>query len=108
MAKVALTAYWITSPFRHAPIGFGITAWTFQDAWNIIHMLGYGEYLPEDMTKVHVIEGIKVAELDPNHVVPNMGPINLRGMWYPKVAIGVPRWAEQRWRTSSSSMPRVR
>jgi hypothetical protein len=43
-----------------------------------------------------VIEGITVAELDPRHVVPNMGPIAVRGMWYPFVAVGVPRWAEER------------
>jgi len=32
--------------------------------------------------------------LDQPHVVANMGPIVVRGMWYPFVAVGVPEWAE--------------
>jgi len=48
------------------------------------------------MTGVRSTEGITVAELDQPHVVRNMGPIAVRGMWYPLVAVGVPRWAEER------------
>ena len=40
--------------------------------------------------------GITVADLDQPHVAANMGPIAVRGMWYPFVAVGVPQWAEER------------
>jgi hypothetical protein len=96
MAEAGLTAYWIKSPFPHAPLGFGVTAWSLDDALRIIVDLDYGRYLPDDPAGVQVREGITVAELDQPHVAANMGPIAVRGMWYPFVAVGIPRWAEER------------
>src|SRR4051812_8371018 len=96
MADTALTAYWIKSPFLHAPLGFGVTARTLDDALGIIGALGYGRYLPPDLVGVHIHDGVTVAELDQPRVVVNMGPIALRGMWYPFGAVGVPQWAEER------------
>jgi hypothetical protein len=96
MAEAGLTAFWIKSPFPHAPLGFGVTAWSLDDALGIIAALDYGRYLPDDLAGVQVREGITVAELDQPHVVANMGPIAVRGMWYPFVAVGVPPWAEER------------
>lgn len=89
-----LTAYWIKSPLPHAPLGFGVTARSLDDALDIIYALGYGQYLPDDLTGLRVTEGIKVAELDQPHVDANMGPIVVRGMWYPFVAVGIPKWAD--------------
>lgn len=102
MAAVELTAFWIRSPFPHAPLGFGVTAWSLNDALAIICALDYGRYLPDDLAGVWVIEGITVAELDQPHVVTNMGPIAVRGMWYPFVAVGVPIWAEERIRETGT------
>jgi hypothetical protein len=93
MATVGLIAFWIRSPLPNAPLGFGVTAWTVDDALGIIRALDYARYLPDDLTGVQVTEGVTVAELDQPHVVANMGPITLRGMWYPFVAVGVPQWA---------------
>ena len=73
-----------------------MTAWSLDDALAIIRALDYGRYLPDDLAEVRVTEGITVAELNRPHVVANMGPIAVRGMWYPFVAVGVPRWAEER------------
>lgn len=92
---IGLTAYWIRSPSPHALLGFGVTAWSLDDAISIIRALDYGRFLPDDLGRLRVIEGINVAELDQAHVVPNMGPINLRGMWYPFVAVGLPQWVAQ-------------
>ncbi len=89
-----LTAYWIKSPLPHAPLGFGVTARSLDDAFAIIHALDYGRYLPDDLDGLRVNEGITVADLDQPHVVANMGPIVVRGMWYPFVAVGVPKWAD--------------
>ena len=96
MAAAELTAFLIRSPFPHAPLGFGVTARSLNDALAIIRALDYGRYLPDDLAGVQVTEGVTVAELDQSHIVPNMGPITVRGMWYPFVAVGVPRWAEER------------
>jgi hypothetical protein len=89
-----LTAYWIKSPLPQAPLGFGVTAWSLDDALAIIRALDYGRYLPDGLAGLRVTEGITVADLDQHHVVANMGPIVVRGMWYPFVAVGVPKWAD--------------
>jgi hypothetical protein len=94
MARSPLTAFWIVPPSPHGPLGFGVTARSLDDALRIIRALGYERYLPDDLNTLSVREGIMVAELDQPHIVANMGPIVVRGMWYPFVAVGVPTWAD--------------
>jgi hypothetical protein len=89
-----LTAFWVKPPSPHGPLGFGVTALSLNDAIFIIRALGYGDYLPVDLSLLKIREGVTVAELDQPHVVANMGPIAVRGMWYPFVAVGVPDWAD--------------
>jgi hypothetical protein len=96
MTESKLTVYWIESPFPHAPLGFGVTAWSLDDALALIRAFDYGRYLPDDLGEVRITEGVSVAELDQPHVVANMGPIVVRGMWYPFGAVGIPLWAEER------------
>ncbi len=91
-----LIAYWIVSPLPHAPLGFGVTAWSPTDALEIICAFDYGRFLPDDLNTIRVTANVGIADLDQRHVVPHMGPIVNRGMWYPFVAVGVPRWAENR------------
>lgn len=93
---MGLNAYWIKSPLPRAPLGFGVTARNLDDAIAIIRAFDYGPFLPENLSSLIVIEGITVAELDQSHVIVNMGPIALRGMWYPFVAVGLPGWAAER------------
>jgi hypothetical protein len=102
MVENKLTAFWIRSPLPHAPLGFGVTAWSFDDALSIIAALDYGRYLSDDRAGMQVREGITVDDLEQPHVVANMGPIIVRGMWYPFVAVGVPKCAEERrvWRST--------
>ena len=93
-----LTSYWITTPtsswiptpHRHASLGYGVAAYSLDDAIRIIH--GWGFELPEDLGLLTVRENIMVAELDQLHVVPNMGPIIVRGLWHPFIELGVPPW----------------
>ena len=96
MAGTELRAFWIEPRLPRGPFGLGVTARSLEDAVDILHAVGYGDYLPGNLAGVHVIDGITVAELDQRNVIPNMGPIVVRGMWYPFVAVGVPRWAEER------------
>jgi hypothetical protein len=91
MTGTWLAVYWIVPPAGRGPLGFGVTAWSLDDALRIIEDLGYGDYLPDDPTALAVREGVTVADLDQGHVVPNMGPIVVRGMWYPFVGIGILR-----------------
>ena len=93
MASSPLTAFWITPPSPHGPLGFGVTALSLKDALFIIQAMGYGDYLPEDLSTPKVIEGVTLAQLDQPHVVAHMGPIVVRGMWYPFITVGVPKWA---------------
>lgn len=96
MSDSWLTPFWIMSPIPHAPLGFGVTAYSLDDALQIIHALGYGRFLPDDPRSINAMTGVTVAELDEQHVVTNMGPINVRGMWYPFLAVGIPSWAAER------------
>ena len=91
-----MNAYWIESSYPHATLGFGITARSRDDAIAIVRAFGYERYLPNPFSGVRVAEGVTVASLDEPHVVATMGPIAIRGMWYPFVVVGIPRWAEER------------
>jgi hypothetical protein len=94
MGQSLLTAFWIVPPSPHGPLGFGVTGWSLDDALRIIRALGYGSYLPDDLSNLVIREGVTVADLDHAYVVANMGPIVVRGMWYPFLTVGVPEWAD--------------
>jgi hypothetical protein len=96
MADTRLIAFWIRSPLPHAPIGFGVTARSLDDALSIIRAFDFGRYLPGNMAGVQITAGVTVAQLDQPNVVARMGPITVRGLWYPFATLGVPPWAEER------------
>lgn len=79
-----LTAFWIEPP--DGP-GYGVTAFSLQDALEILRSFGFE--LPDDLSSLRVTPGVRFEDLDPGHVVPNMGPIVVRGLWYPFVQIGL-------------------
>ena len=87
MADLSLIPFWIVSGDKHGPLGFGVTAFSLDDALRIIREFGYN--LPDDISQWRITERVRVADLDQNHIVPNMGPIVVRGLWYPFVKIGV-------------------
>lgn len=89
MSEQLLTAFWIVPPGRHGPLGFGVTAYDLDDALSIIKTLGYADYLPLDAGSLRVTQGVRYADLEPNHVRANMGPIVVRGMWYHFVRVGL-------------------
>lgn len=86
----SLIPFWITPHDRSGPLGYGVTAWSLADALWIIRRWGWR--LPADEGGLTVREGVAIADLDQSHVVANMGSIVVRGMWYPYVGLGVPRW----------------
>lgn len=92
LAVARLIAFWIVPPSPYGPVGFGVTARSIDDAIRIIRALGYGIYRPDDLNTLSVTVGVTIAELDEPQVVANMGPIVVRGMWYPFVFLGPPAW----------------
>ncbi len=82
--------YWITFPGHpRAPLGIGVTAFSVADAFAIMEERGYTFHREAPAS---VLEDVAVAQLDQAHVVRNMGPIVLRGVWYPchNVGFGAP------------------
>lgn len=62
-------------------LGCGVTAWTAEDALRIIQTSVFGNQpMPEI---VRTVEDIDVSTLDAGHVLPNMAPPSLRGVWFP-------------------------
>ena len=86
MEDKILKPYWIVPPSKHGPLGFGVTAFDLEDAFQIIIRSGY--QLPQDVSDLKIIENVKPTDLD-RHVVMNMGPIVVRGMWYPFTKVGL-------------------
>src|SRR6266542_6454086 len=97
-----LTAFWIKPAAPHGPLGIGVTARSLEDALAILRATGLGEYVPEDLPGVGVTPDIQVEDLDQYHVVPNMAPIVVRGIWYPRLGIGVPGFVEERMREGAA------
>jgi len=82
-----LTAFWIVPSNPHGPLGYGVTAFSLPDAFSIIRSFGY--QLTDDLSSLRITENISPASLDDSHVVRNMGPIVVRGLWYPFVRLGL-------------------
>lgn len=82
-----LAAFWIVPPEPQGPLGYGVTAFSLADALAIL--CGFGYPLPDDLSALRITEGVRVADLDQSHIVPNMGPIVVRGLWYPFFRVGV-------------------
>ena len=69
-------------------MGFGVTSRSLKNALLIIRAAGYGAYLPDDIGSLRITENVRVADLEHPHVREHMGPIVVRGLWYPFVRVG--------------------
>ena len=73
-----LKPFWFRTDNR---LGYGVTARSEADARALLAEFGYprpGESI------IEIISGVSIDQLDQHHVVPNAGPIIVRGVWYPK------------------------
>ena len=87
MNESLLTPYWIKIPSRpNGPLGFGVTAWSLDDALAIIRVRGYT--LPDDPREMQIHDNVAYGALH-RHVQQHMGPIVVRGIWYPFSQVGV-------------------
>lgn len=83
-----LTRYWIefkSDKPSELPYGLGygcdVTAFDFQDAIKIIRdKIFKGNITPEIKTKT---ENVDITTLDQGHIIPNMHPPDMRGIWFP-------------------------
>ena len=83
-----LTRFWFQfngESYKDLPpgviIGCGVTAFTKDDALNIIREKVFkGENLP--LIKIYK-EGIDISTLNEGHVQPNLGNVVARGIWFP-------------------------
>ena len=87
MRDGSLTAFWISFPKDAAfPLGLGVTAWSQADAFRLLEEQGYDFHLRA--LEVAVKEDVSIDDIDAGHVRPNMGPMIVRGVWYPCANIG--------------------
>lgn len=73
-----LTAFWFNTS---SGLGFGVTAESQAAAEELLRKYGYPS---RGVEITSVIAGVKFAALDQKHVVPNAGPIVVKGVWYPR------------------------
>ena len=62
-------------------LGIGVTAHSLEEAEALAMRTCEASGWVFDVVKV--VADIDVRDLDQNHVVPNMGPPNFKGVWFP-------------------------
>ena len=80
-----LTRYWFVLERQVVPsplnLGCGVTAYDRNDAIELLRSRALsGKAIPR---VIDVIENVDVSGLDQKHVVPNMGSVTERGIWFP-------------------------
>lgn len=70
----ALYRFWFRRPVG---LGYGVTAFSVEDAEQLLARAG----LVRDWTEV--VPDVELSTLDPNHVLPNIGGVTFRGVWFP-------------------------
>ena len=80
-----LHRFWFTfsDPPQFSPLGLGcgVTAYDYADALAILKTTVFGE--KPALTIKSVTEDIDIRTLDQDQVIPNMGVVVNRGVWFP-------------------------
>jgi hypothetical protein len=80
-----LTRYWFEFEYDGkwglSTYRCGVTAFTYDDAINIMRKSVFQDNEMPVIKKC--IENVDIRDLDQNHVVLNMRPPSIRGVWYP-------------------------
>lgn len=76
--KKLLRRFWFRT---EKGLGIGVTAYSLDDAKYLIEETDF--YLDKNI--LEIIEDVDVRSLDQGHVIPNMGPPNFRGIWFPNL-----------------------
>lgn len=65
-------------------LGIGVTAWSLDEAASLATKAA--QDLSWEFDGAQVVEDVDVRDLDQGHVIPNMGVVSWRGVWYPKLS----------------------
>jgi hypothetical protein len=79
----SLRRFWFPAT---AGFGVGVTAESEADARRLAEEAA-ARYLPRGAQLLSAVPDVDVQTLDPGHVLPNMGPVVVRGVWYPRLNI---------------------
>ena len=78
-----LDTFWITFPDDPIlPSGVGITAYSEEDALSLLAEQGLDRWFDTAAT-FSIVKGVRPEDLHPTHILPNIGPMQFRGVWYP-------------------------
>ncbi len=69
------------SPPAGTLLGCGVSAYDYDDAINLIKERVFDDDKLPEITKE--VRDVDVSTLDQNHVLPNMGIVTNRGIWFP-------------------------
>jgi hypothetical protein len=83
MGERTLHYYWVEHDDPHGPIGYGVTAFDEDDALGLLGSIGYGLCVSDRYREIKTVNAIpsKVAR-------ERMGPLVVRGVWYPFSNLG--------------------
>jgi hypothetical protein len=81
-----LRRFWfVFEPFPHPTalnVGCGVTGYDYDDAVQILQERVFvGQPLPRVS---RCLPDVDIRDLDQDHVIPNMGVVTLRGVWFPR------------------------
>jgi hypothetical protein len=77
---VTVIKFWFSGP-HGLGVGVGVTAHSYADALELLASSGLKSGADFDAEKF--VENIDIRTLDQGHVIPNIGPPNFRGVWFP-------------------------
>jgi hypothetical protein len=77
-----LRRFWFPIPGR---LGIGVTAESRAEAEALAEQAAAQFRLPLPLELSSIVEDVDIRDLDQNHVIPNMGSPNLRGVWFPRI-----------------------
>ena len=80
LGREALRRFWFPLPTN---FGIGVTAWTLAEARTLAEE-ARRRFFPNAPEPAEVVEDVDIRALDQKHVVPNMGPVALHGVWFPR------------------------
>jgi hypothetical protein len=80
-SNVLLRRFWFETADKFSCPGIGVTAYSREDAEQLIQ----AEETLKHYELVSVVDDVDIRSLDQNHIVPNIGPVNFRGIWYPNL-----------------------
>jgi hypothetical protein len=86
-----LKRYWfiVYPQDKYGVRNIGVTAYTLTEARQIINntfaKLNWMQISEVEIENAEVIENINIELLDTNHVIPNMGVVTFKGVWFPRL-----------------------